>query len=343
MTEEMKYTTMPALALRGLTVYPRMIIHFDVGREASMQALEEAMTSNQPIFLVAQKDMRVELPGQKDLFTMGTVSNVRQILRLPGKSIRVMVEGISRGRLVTISQQNPYLLAEVEEIETLTERVTVRGEALVRRAYELFERYGELSPRMSSDALLNVMSSEDPGYIADFIAQNIIMRVADKQAILDEVRSIPRLNKLIRMLHREVEILEMEQEIQTQVQDNLSQSQRDMVLREQLKVIQRELGEGDRGDSETHRYREKVYAAKLPKEVEEKLLKEISHLERQSFGSAEGAVIRNYLDICLELPWSKKTRERINVESARKRAGAFRSGKGERAYFGISGGEATGP
>ncbi len=318
MTEEMNHTTMPALALRGLTVYPRMIIHFDVGREASMQALEEAMTSNQPIFLVAQKDMRVELPGQKDLFTIGTVSNVRQILRLPGKSIRVMVEGVTRGRLVSLTQQNPYLLAEVAEVENPAERVTVRGEALVRHAYELFERYGELSPRMSADALVNVMSSEDPGYIADFIAQNIVMRVADKQAILEEVRPIPRLNKLIRMLHREVEILEMEQDIQTQVQENLSQSQRDMVLREQLKVIQRELGESDRGDSETHRYREKIYSAKLPKEVEEKLLKEVSHLERQSFGSAEGSVIRNYLDVCLELPWSKKTRERVNVESARK-------------------------
>jgi ATP-dependent Lon protease len=249
---------------------------------------------------------------------VGTISTVRQILRLPGKSIRVMVEGVSRGRLVSLSQQNPYLLAEVAEVESPTERVTVRGEALVRHAYELFERYGELSPRMSADALINVMSSEDPGYIADFIAQNIIMRVADKQAILDEVRPIPRLNKLIRMLHREVEILEMEQEIQTQVQDNLSQSQRDMVLREQLKVIQRELGEGDRGDSEAHRYRERIYAAKLPKEVEEKLLKEVSHLERQSFGSAEGAVIRNYLDVCLELPWSKKTRERVNVDLARK-------------------------
>lgn len=318
MNEEKKYITMPALALRGLTVYPRMIIHFDVGREASMQALEEAMTGNHPIFLVAQKDMRVELPEQKDLFTVGTISTVRQILRLPGKSIRVMVEGVARGRLVSLTQQSPYLLAEVDEVEPPLERVTVRGEALVRHAYELFERYGELSPRMSADALINVMSSEDPGYIADFIAQNIMMRVADKQAILDEVRPIPRLNKLIRMLHREVEILEMEQEIQNQVQDNLSQNQRDMVLREQLRVIQRELGEGDRGDSEAHRYRERIRSAKLPKEVEEKLLKEVSHLERQSFGSAEGSVIRNYLDVCLELPWTKKTKERMHVDLARK-------------------------
>lgn len=310
---------MPALALRGLTVYPHMMIHFDVGREASIRALESAMTSSQPIFLVAQKDMRIEVPEQKDLFTIGTISNVRQILRLPGKSIRVMVEGVSRGRLHQITQTDPFLVAEVEEIQIDdSAKVTVKGEALVRHAYELFERYAELSPKLSADALLNVMSSEDPDYIADFIAQNVIMRVTDKQVLLEEVRPVPRLNKLIRLLHREVEILEMEQDIQDKVQDNLSQSQKDLVLREQLKVIQRELGEGDYADSETNRYREKITTAKLPKEVEEKLLKEVTHLEKQHFGSAEASVLRNYLDVCLELPWTLKTKERIKVDAARK-------------------------
>ena len=315
-----KTIVMPALALRGLTVYPRMMIHFDVGREASIHALEEAMTSSQPIFLVAQKDMRVEEPEQTDLFSMGTVANVRQILRLPGKSIRVMVEGVRRGRLHSLSQRKPFLLAEIEEIPepNAEAKISVKAEALVRHAYELFERYTELSPRVSGDALLNVMSNDDPEYISDFIAQNVVMRIADKQAILDEVRPIPRLNKLIRILRREVEVLEMEQDIQNKVQDNLSQSQKDMVLREQLKVIQRELGEGDSGDSESNQYREKIRKAKLPKEAEEKLLKEVDHLEKQHFGSAEASVIRNYLDVCLELPWNKKTKERVNVELARK-------------------------
>ncbi len=317
--EETKTMVVPALALRGLTVYPHMMIHFDVGREASILALEEAMNLSQPIFLVAQRDMRIEMPEEKDLYAMGTISNVRQILRLPGKSIRVMVEGVSRGWLREIVNAKPFLMAKVEEIEPLPEtKLTVKGEALVRRAYELFERYAELSPRMSADVLLGAITQEDPGYVADFMSQNVIMRLSDKQGILEELRPISRLNKLLRILSREVEVLEMEQEIQNKVQDNLSQTQKDMVLREQMKVIQRELGEGDHQDSEAYRYREKIAAAKLPEEVEEKLYKEVAHLERLSFGSAEGSVLRNYLDVCLELPWSKKTKERVNVEQARK-------------------------
>lgn len=319
MTKQEQLKEMPALALRGLTVYPHMMIHFDVGREASVQALETAMSSSQPIFLIAQRDMRVEEPGQKDLFTVGTVSNVRQILRMPGKSIRVMVEGVSRGILHSITQTQPYLVAEVEVLEQVGEgKTTIKSEALVRRAYELFERYSDLSPKMSPDLLLGVLSSEDPDYISDFIAQNVVMRVLDKQAILEEVRPIPRLHKLLRLLSREVEILEMEQDIQNKVQDNLSKIQKDMVLREQMKVIRRELGEGEQGDSEIEQYRQRIFASKLPNEVEEKLLKEVSNLERQHFGSAEATVLRNYLDVCLELPWSKTTKERISVEAARK-------------------------
>lgn len=317
-TEEQKSTVMPALALRGLTVYPHMMIHFDVGREASVKALEEAMGAGGPVFLVAQKDMRVEFPQEKHLFPMGTVCRVRQILRLPGKSVRVMVEGERRGRLLALQQAEPYLIAQVQELDEGEGKASVRGEALIRSAYELFEHYTELSSRISSDVLLGVMSSEDPGYVADFIAQNIVMRVADKQAILDEVRPIPRLNKLIRLLHREVEILEMEQEIQNKVQESISQNQKDVVLREQLRVIRRELGEGDSGDDEIAEYRQRIEKARLPEEVEKKLLKEVSHLERQAFGSAEASVLRNYLDICLELPWNKKTKERTEVEAARK-------------------------
>lgn len=319
MTEDTRATTMPTLALRGLTVYPHMMIHFDVGREASVRAIEDAMSSSQPILLIAQRDMRVESPQQKDLFPIGTISNVRQILRLPGKSIRVMVEGVARGRLCQLTQIEPFLLGEVERIDAENPaKTTVKGEAMVRHAYELFERYAELSPKTSADVLINLLSSEDPDYIADFIAQNVVMRVMDKQAVLEEIRPIPRLQKLLRLLSREVEILEMEQEIQNKVHDNLSQTQKDILLREQLKVIQRELGEGDNADSEMNRYRERIHAAKLPDEVQQKLLKEVSHLERQHFGSAEASVLRNYLDVCLELPWTKTTKERINVEAARR-------------------------
>ena len=318
--EKMPLVTLPALALRGLTVYPKMMVHFDVGREASIKALEESMSSNKPIFLVAQKDIRVEAPDMNQLFSVGTVSVVRQILRLPGKSIRVMVEGQYRARLYDLVQTEPFLVAEVEQVEIPGiegKTNSLKAEAAIRQSYELFDRYTELTPKNTSpDMLMNIMSSEDPGYIADFIAQNISMRVLDKQSILDELRPIQRLNKMNRLLHREVEILEMEQNIQRRVQESMTQNQKDAFLREQVRVIQEELG--DDSDSEIATYRKKIAEAKLPEEVEEKLLKEVTHLEKQPFGSAEASVLRNYLDVCLELPWTKTSKERINVQAARK-------------------------
>ena len=319
--EQRSYPTMPALALRGLVVYPRMMVHFDVGREMSIKALEEAMSSNQPVFLVAQKDIRVETPGRSHLFTMGTVSVVRQILRLPAKSVRVMVEGQYRARLKDLVQTEPYLVAAVEQAEGPAsyegKGTSLKAEASIRQSYELFDRYGDLSPKSaSSDMLMNIMSSQDPGYIADFIAQNVSMRVVDKQSVLDELRPVSRLNKVNRLLYREVEILEMEQDIQHRVQENMSQNQKDAFLREQVRVLQEELGEDS--DNEIAAYRRQIADAKLPEEVEAKLMKEVIHLEKQPFGSAEASVLRNYLDVCLELPWSKKSRERINVQAARK-------------------------
>ena len=320
-TETVPMQTMPALALRGLTVYPKMMVHFDVGREASVKAIEESMSSNQPIFLVAQKDIRVEEPDRNHLFAMGTVSVVRQILRLPGKTIRVMVEGQTRARLHELTQTDPYLVAQVEPVETSEhyegKTNSLRAEAAIRQAYELFDRYSELSPKnASAEMLMNIMSSEDAGYIADFLAHNVSMRVLDKQSILDELRPVQRLNKMNRLLRREVEILEMEQSIQRRVQENMTQNQKDAFLREQVRVIQEELGED--GDNELAAYRRQIADAKLPEEVETKLLKEVMHLEKQPFGSAEASVLRNYLDVCLELPWTKTSKERVNVQAARK-------------------------
>ena len=316
---ELQTTVIPALALRGMTVFPNMMLHFDVGRDISVRALDESMTNGSPIFLTAQQDITVEAPKEKDLCRIGTICNVRQILRLPGDNVRVMVEGISRGRMHRLTQLTPYLAAEVEEIvpEEPVRRST-RTEALIRQTYELFERYVELAPKMTPDLLLNLLSSEDPGYIADYIAQNVVMRVADKQAILEELRPARRLEKLYHQLRQELEVLELELDMQNRVRDGMNRNQRDYYLREQLKVIQQELGEGDQGDSEIAEYREAIAKAKLPEEVEQKLLKELSRLEKQSFGSAEATVIRNYLDVCLELPWHKKTRERVDVAAVRK-------------------------
>ena len=312
--------TMPALALRGLTVFPNMLLHFDVGRAASIKALDESMGSGQPIFLVAQRDLAVEDPQEKDLYSVGTVCNVRQLLRLPGDNVRVMVEGLSRGRLLEMTQTEPYLAARVEELPAEQPvRRSARTEALIRQTYELFESFIELAPKMTPDILLSVLSSEDPGYIADYIAQNLPMRTGDKQAILEELRPVRRLERLCQSLRREVEILEMEQELQGKVREQLTRSQRDYVLREQMKVIQQELGEdGAGGDSELAEYRQRIAGAKLPREVAEKLNKEVGRLEKQPFGSAEASVIRGYLDTVLELPWGKKTKERVDVAAARK-------------------------
>ena len=312
--------TMPALALRGLTVFPNMLLHFDVGRAASIKALDESMGSGQPIFLVAQRDLAVEDPQEKDLYSVGTVCNVRQLLRLPGDNVRVMVEGGARGSLKRLLRSAPFLEAEVQPIqEEKAGQNSAKTEALIRSTYEMFRQYTELAPKTAPDLLINVLASEDPGYIADFIAQNIAMRNSDKQAILEELRPVRRLERLYRLLTREVEILGLDMEIQNRAREQMADNQRDYYLREQMKAIQAELGEGEGGgDSEIGDYRKKIAEAKLPDEVREKLEKELGRLAKQPFGSSEATVLRSYLDVCLELPWGKKTRERVSVEAARK-------------------------
>ena len=277
-------STMPVIALRGLTVFPNVLIHFEVARDASVKALEEAITAGSSVFLVGQKDISIEAPEQKDLYTVGTISNIRQILRMPGDNVRVMVEGQKRGRLVQILQKEPYLEAEVQEIEEgAAPRSTPRVEALMRSTYELFQHYTELAPKISPDLLVHVLASQDPGYIADYIAQNIAMRNSDKQAVLEELRPVRRLEKLHRLLEREVEILSLDMEIQNKAREQISDHQRDYYLREQMKAIQNELGEGD-SDDEIGEYRKKIAQLTLPDPVREKLNKKLDCLDKQHFG-----------------------------------------------------------
>lgn len=313
-----KHSVLPTIALRGLTVFPNVMIHFDVGREASIRALEESMTTGQPVFLVAQKDITVEKPGEEDLYTIGTVSNVRQLLRMPGDNVRVMVEGVSRCRMLSLIRKTPFLEAEVEEIpEEEKGRTSTKSEALIRSTYEIFQRYTELAPKVAPDLMINVMASDDPGYISDYIAQNIALRNQDKQSILEELRPVRRLERLYRMLCREVEVLSLDLEIQNKAREQISDNQRDYYLREQMRAIQNELGEGD-SDSEVGEYRKKIAEAKLPDNVREKLEKELGRMMKQPFGSSESSVLRNYLDVCLDLPWNKRTKERVSVDAVRR-------------------------
>lgn len=310
--------TIPVLTLRGLTVFPQLLLHFDVGRDTSIRALEEAMDENREIFLVTQRDLTVENPGEADLYTIGTIAEVKQILRLPENGVRVMVAGRSRGRLLGLVSSDPYLTAEIELIpEPPTKSNSPRTEAAIRQVYNYLEQYTELSDRVAPEIYLKLLASNDPAYIADYAAQHLPLRFEDKQAVLEELRPARRLDRLCRILSREVEILEVESELAAKIHEQVAASQRDYFLREQLRVIQRELGEGDE-DDEIAEYRQRISQAKLPKEVREKLLKEVKHLEKQPYSSSEAAVLRGYLDTCLELPWQTKTRERVSVQAVSK-------------------------
>lgn len=309
-------TKMPVLPLRGLVVFPDMLLHFDVARPQSVKALDRAMAGGKPVFLVAQKDLALEEPTSQDLYEIGTVCSIRQLLRLPGGNVRVLVEGFQRGRVAQVTRTTPCLEGEIQELRPAKPgKNSPRTEALIRQCYQVYESYAQLAPT-ATETFLTILSSSDPGYIADHIAQNISLRFEDKQAVLEELRPVRRLEKLCRLLQRETDILALEGDVESKVRQGLDQTQRDYYLREQLRVIRGELGEEE--DDDLAHYRQVIAQTKLPKAVEERLLKEVSRLEKQPYGSAEAAVSRNYLDVCLELPWGKITRERADVKAARQ-------------------------
>ncbi|MBR6748393.1 MAG: endopeptidase La [Clostridia bacterium] len=313
-------STMPMLALRGLVLFPQMHLHFDVGRPKSIQAIEHAIKNNTPIFLVAQKDIRQEDPRTEDMYKIGTIAKVHQILKIPGgDNLRVMVEGIERATLSRVWQEEPYIRAEVEKHPAVA--VTsedIHAEALMREAQERFEDYLHFSPRIPPEVILDVMGTEDAGVLADYIAQNLASRYEEKQKILEVFQPLKRLEQLILLLTREIEVLEITGEVQTRVHEQLEKNQKDYVLREQIKVIQGELGEGDDAAAEAEQYRKRIAALDLPEDSAKKLYTEVDRLAKMQPLSPESGVIRTYLDSVLELPWKKTTKERIDVAAARK-------------------------
>ena len=312
----------PVLALRGLTVFPHMTLTFDVERRISITALERAMEADQEIFLVTQREIGVDAPAEKDLYEVGTISHISQILRLSANSVRVMVEGRQRARLRRLWQTEPFLQANVEVLdeEEASEafRRSPRTEALLRQTWNLFSEYAELAGSVPDEIITTVMDCRDVGYLADFITQNIALRHTDKQEILEEMAPFIRLRKLNGFLARECNVLGFEHEMEGKVRDQLARSQRDQILRTQIRVLQNELGEGEDADDEIDTYRQKIMALQLDEDTQKHLLKEVNKLSKQPFGSAEGAVIRNYLDVCLEMPWNIYTKERVSVDAARK-------------------------
>lgn len=321
MSNNTEYTLerLPVLPLRGLVAFPDMLIHFDIGRLISMKALEAAMKGSQKIFLTAQRDIATDLPKADDLYTVGTICTIKQILRLPGDNIRVLVQGASRAQVIEFDEEEEQCLyASVARVDTEYGRLSEkRKDALVRTLQESFENYAQMSNRISRDIVMTVLDSDDPVYLADYIAQNIPINYDIKQEILEELRAVRRVENMIRVLNREIDILQIENDLQDKFKEAVDKNQRDYYLREQMKVIQDELGEPNTED-ETDTYRQKILALGLPEQDEEKLLKEVARLEKMQPMSAESGVIRNYLDICLELPWNTTTPEKHNLAASRK-------------------------
>lgn len=319
-TSTNRYQVLPLLPLRGISLFPGMLLSFDIERPMSLAALNAAMDADQCAVLVAQKDASVEEPGETDLYKIGTVCRIRQVLRMPDGSggAKVMVEGVSRAFLTRLMPKRRYLCAQVELLEEMSDkRSAVKEEALIRQCYGLFSEYAEKTGADVKDLFKNILDSDDAGYIADYIAQNIYLRHSQKQMVLEELRAVRRIALINRILRRELDILSIEQSIHASTAEQISRQQRDMFLREQLKAIQAELGEGMEEMEEGDEYRLAVEKAELPEEVRAKLLKEVARMARQPFGSAETALLRNYLDICLELPWSFETAETLDVEKAK--------------------------
>ena len=310
---------LPVLPLRGLVAFPEMLIHFDVGRLISMKALEQSMQDNQRLFLTAQRDIRTDAPTTDDLFVVGTVCTVKQILRLPGDNIRVLVEGSYRAGVEQFSKEDDGCMrARVFRMETEPGRVSERRkEALVRALQDRFEEYAGLASQITNDVVMTVLDGGEPGYLADYVAQNTPLAYETKQELLEELHDVRRLERIVRVLGHEIEILQIENSIQDKLKEQIDKNQKEYYLREQLKIIQTELGDQDLGE-EVEEYREKIRALHLDEAAETKLLKEAGRLEKMQPMSAESGVVRTYLDTCLELPWNSTTSERVNLKQARK-------------------------
>ncbi len=308
---------LPLLPLRGILVFPNMVIHLDVGREKSVQAIEEAMLHERVIFLATQKEAQTDDPGEEDIYQIGTVAEVKQLLKLPGGTIRVLVEGLSRARIRRYIAHEPFFRVEIDQYSE-DFRKTSEIEALMRNLVYQFEQYVKLSKRIPPETMVSVVNLEEPGRLADIVASHLALRIEDKQSILEAVDIIKRLERLCALVAKELEIVELERKINIRVRKQMEKTQKEYYLREQIKAIQRELGEKDERAAEGEEYREKIAEAKLPKEVEEKALKEVERLEKMPPMAAESAVVRNYIDWILALPWSKGTKDRLDINEAER-------------------------
>jgi len=308
---------MPMIPLRGLSIFPYMVLHFDIGREKSISALEKAMMMNQTVFLSAQINAETDLPTRDDFYQVGTIAKIKQMLRLPGDTIRVLVEGVSRGRIEEFIFEVPYFKCRVTAIEEGEyESIPPRVVALMRTVLSSFEEYINYSPRISQEVFPSVASVEQPGRLADVITSHLDIRTEEKQQVLEAFDVEGRLEILSTILTKEIEILKIESSITNKVRTQINKSQREYYLKEQLRVIQEELGEDEDSEDEIRKWLQQLKRLKLQPVVHEKVEKEIKRLRKISGNSAEGGVIRTYVEWILALPWNKSSKDSKDIKLA---------------------------
>lgn len=310
--------TLPVLPLRGIVVFPKMMLHFDVGRKKSIKAINQAMNNNQLIFLSTQKDAMKSDPAVKDVFEIGVVAKIVQVLKESNDTTRVVIEGQYRAKVVNSVENKTCLCATVCEIVEPVHRKTVRELALIRTLKTQFEKYMELSPKLPPDIMYKVGLSSDSGELCDYVAGNVMLDISLKQMLLETINISDRIEALIDALQNEIYLLKIEQDILDKTKEKIDKSQKDYYLREQLHTIEEELGEDDSPSFEAHTLAEKIRTMNLNSDVEETLLKECNKLEKMPYGSNEAAVIRTYIDTCIELPWGNCTEEIIDLQKVRK-------------------------
>ncbi|WP_272495709.1 endopeptidase La [Bacillus pinisoli] len=305
--------TVPLLPLRGLLVYPTMVLHLDVGREKSVQALERAMIDEHLIFLATQIDAGIDTPEEDDIYHVGTLSKVKQMLKLPNGTIRVLVEGLSRGEILSVIDQDEYVSVQVNIFDDPNTK-DIEEEALMRSLLDYFEQYIKLSKKVSAETYATISDIEEPGRMADLIASHLPLKMKDKQDILETFEVKERLNKLISIIHNEKEVLNLEKKIGQRVKRSMERTQKEYYLREQMKAIQKELGDKEGKTGEVSTLKDKIEEAGMPDSVKETALKELDRFEKIPASSAESAVIRNYIEWLISLPWTKATEDQINLK-----------------------------
>ena len=309
---------LPLIPLRGITIFPYMVLHFDVGREKSVIALESAMLNGQEIFLVSQRDPKVEEPKKEDIFNIGTICSVKQILKLPGDTVRVLVEGEHRGEILNYIDGEDFFNAEIRILEDKESTKDNKSEALTRTVKEAFNQYMKLSGSIPAEAFVSLEDLDEQGRLADVVSSYLSLKQEKKQELLEAYDVAERLTSILLILVSEIDILKIERKIGTKVKNKIDKMQKEYYLREQIKAIQEELGEDDEDKREMNKYKLKINKAKLPKEIKEKALYELDRLKNSGSYSAEGGLIKTYIDWILDLPWNFTTKDNMDVKVARE-------------------------